>query len=139
MQQREREVKLMETCLSIHKQSHLAANVFIFIENSFGTWKGHCFPTVLVETQTQNLWVVIQSRKTLSRVYADPDIWMDKISLCIIFNTLLLTTFPHCSLESMRTTREIEGSTSMLVFKILVWLGNNGVDTASFQDCFVSP
>lgn len=57
----------------------------------------------------------------------------------IIFNTLLLTVSPHCSLESMRTTREIEGSISMLVFKIPVWLGNNGVDTASFQDCSVSP
>lgn len=36
----------------------------------------------------------------------------------IIFNTLLLTVSPLCSLESMRTTREIEGSMSMLVFKI---------------------
>lgn len=74
-----------------------------------------------------------------SCVCADPDIWVDKASLYIIFNTLLLTIPPLCSLESMRTAREIEGSISMLVFKIPVWLGNNGVDTASFQDCFVSP
>lgn len=72
-----------------------------------------------------------------SRVSADPDIWVGKASRYIIFNTLLLTVSPLCSLESMRTTMEIEGSISILVFKMPMWLGNNGVDTALFQDCFV--